>query len=97
MKIKAVVIALLLVVNLGLLAAVILSVVEDKTALAGTAMAQAMPGSPKYIMVTGRYRKNHQALYVVNLRSRRLAVFTFDQGTKRISYTGKALLDADFR
>ena len=97
MKIKAIIIALLLVVNLGLLAAVILSVVEDKTALAGTAMAQAMPGSPKYLMVTGRYEESTQALYVVNLQSRMLAVFTFDQGTKRISYGGRVALEADFR
>ncbi len=42
MKIKAVVIALLLVVNLGLLAAVILSVQEDRTAQAATALAHTV-------------------------------------------------------
>ena len=97
MKIKPIVIALLLVVNLGLLTAVILSIVEDKTALAGTAFAQAMPGSPKYLMVTGRYQQSRQALYVVNLQSRTLAVFTFDQSRKRIIYSGRASLVADFR
>ncbi len=97
MKIKAIVIALLLVVNLGLLTALILSVVEDKTALAGTAFAQAMPGSPKYLMVTGRYQQSRQALYVVNLQSRTLVVFTFDQDKKRLVYSGRASLAADFR
>jgi len=97
MKIKAIVIALLLVVNLGLLTAVVLSVVEDKTALAATAFAQTMPGSSKYLMVTGRYRKSRQALYVVNLQTRTLAVFTFDQAKKRLIYSGRASLVADFR
>ena len=96
MKIKPIVIALLLLVNLGLLTAVILSVVEDKNALAGTAIAQATPGSPKYLMVTGRYRQDKQALYVVNLENRMLGVFTFDQSKKRIIYSGRASLAADF-
>ena len=96
-KIKAIVIALLVVVNLGLLAGMILSVVEERTARAGTAMAQSMPGSPKYLMVTGQYRSADQALYVVNLERRMLAVFVFDQGKKRLSYVGRASLAADFR
>ncbi len=97
MKIKAVVIALLLVVNVVLLAAVILSVQEDRTAQAGTAMAQSMPGSPKYLMVTGRYRTTEEALYVVNLERRMLAVFTFHAAKRRLNYSGRASLTADFR
>jgi len=97
MKIKAVVIAILLVVNLGLLAAVVLSVFEGRQAWAGTAQAQAIPGSPKYLMVTGRFRESNQALYVVNLESRLLAVFTFSQGKKRLTYNGRVSLAADFR
>ena len=97
MKIKAVVIAILLVVNLGLLAAVVLSAVDGGQAWAGTAQAQAMPGSPKYLMVTGRFDQNEQALYVVNLERRLLAVFTFNEGKKRLSYNGRASLAADFR
>ena len=92
MKIKAAIIALLLVVNIGLLAAVIFSVADGSTAY-----AQAMPGSPKYLMVTGRYRETEQALYVVNLERRMLAVFTFDQGEKRLTYNDRASLAADFR
>ena len=97
MKIKAVVIAILLVVNLGLLTAVVLSVLEGGQAWAGTAQAQALPGSPKYLMVTGRFRENEQALYVVNLQSRLLTVFTFSKSKKRLSYNGRASLAADFR
>ncbi len=97
MKIKPIVIALLLVLNLGLLTALILSVVEDKTALAGTAFAQGMSGSSKYLMVTGQYMQSRQALYILNRQSRTLAVFTFDQGKKRITYSGRASLLADFR
>ena len=97
MKIKVAVIALLLVVNICLLAGLILSVAGSDTALAGTAYAQAVPGSPKYLMVTGRIRETEQALYVVNLERRMLAVFTFDQGKKRLSYNDKASLAADFK
>ena len=97
MKIKAVVIALLLVVNLGLLATLILTVGGTSTAFAGTAYAQSMYGSPKYLMVTGRFRESEQALYVVNLERRMLAVFTFDQASRRLSYNGRAALAADFR
>ncbi len=97
MKIKAVVIALLLVVNLGLLAAVILSVQEDRTAQAGTALAQSMPGSPKYLMVTGRYQPSEQALYVVNLERTMLAVFIFHTANRRLIYGGRSSLAADFR
>lgn len=97
MKIKAVVIALLVVVNFGLLAAVILSVQEDRTAQAATALAQSMPGSPKYLMVTGRYRSSEQALYVVNLEKRILAVFTFHAAEKRLNYRGRSSLATDFR
>ena len=98
MKIKAVVIAILLVVNLGLLTAVILSALEGEQAWAGTAQAQAMPSSPKYVMVLGRFRENQQALYVVNLERRRLAVFSFDQRKKdTLSYSGRVNLTADFR
>ena len=97
MKIKAVVIAILLVVNLGLLAATLLSVVGGGQALAGTAQAQALPGSPRYLMVTGKFRESEQALYVVNLERRMMAVFTFSQAEKRLTYSGRASLAADFR
>ncbi len=99
MKIKAVVIAILLVVNLGLLTAVILSVLEGGQAWAGTAQAQALPGSPKYLMVIGRFGRNEQALYVLNLERRLLAIFTFDadRKEKRLTYSGRASLAADFR
>lgn len=92
MKIKAAVIALLLVVNIGLLVGVVFS-------LAGGSIAygQAMPGSPKYLMVTGRFRDDEQALYVVNLERRMLAVFTFDQGDKKFIYNDRASLAQDFR
>ena len=92
MKIKAAVIALLVVVNIGLLVAVVFSVTGGSTAY-----AQAMPGSPKYLMVTGRYRETEQALYVVNLEKRMLAVFTFDQSEKKLTYNGIASLVRDFQ
>ncbi len=99
MKIKAVVIAILLVVNLGLLTSVVLSALDGEQAWAGTAQAQAMPGASKYVMVIGGSIRNEQALYVLNLERRILAMFTFDADRKgkRLSYSGRANLTADFR
>lgn len=97
MKVKPVIIALLLVVNLSLLAALILAAVQPSTAYAGTAFGQAMYGSPRYLMVTGRFRENEQALYIVKLEERTLAVFTFDQQERKLQYNGRASLGADFR
>ena len=92
MKIKSAIIALLLVINIGLLGAVVFSIAGGSTAY-----AQAMPGSPKYLMVTGRYRETEQALYVVNLERRMLAVFTFDQGKKKLTYNDRASLATNLR
>ena len=92
MKAKTVIIALLVIVNLTLLAGLLLTLTGRHGGLTGTAYAQAMPGSPKYLMTTGRFRETEQALYVVNLESRMLAVFTFDQASKRLSYQGRKSL-----
>lgn len=92
MKAKTVIIALLVIVNLTLLAGLLLMPSDRHEGLAGTAYAQAMPGSPKYLMTTGRFRADEQALYVVNLEERMLAVFTFDQANKRLSYRGRKTL-----
>ncbi len=99
MKIKAVVIAILLVVNLGLLTSVVLSALDGEQAWAGTAQAQAMPWASKYVMVIGGSIRNEQVLYVLNLERRILAIFTFDadKKEKRLSYSGRANLTADFR
>ena len=97
MKVKPVIIALLLVVNLGLFAALILSVVQTPTAQAGTAFGQAMYGSPKYLMVTGRFRETEQALYVVNLEMRMLAVFTFEHTDHKLIYKGRIPLAGALR
>ena len=92
MKTKAAIIALLLVLNLCLLAALIFSVVESRPVWAGIAKAQAMSGSPRYLMVTGRFRENEQALYVVSLETRMMAAFTFSQAQKRLRYNGRISL-----
>ena len=99
MKIKAIVIAILLVVNLGLLTSVVLSALDGERAWAGTAQAQAMPVASKYMMVIGRFKLNEQALYVVNLERRSMAVFTFNtrKRDQRLTYSGRASLAADFR
>ena len=99
MKIKAGIIAILLVVNLGLMASVVLSVFDGGQAWAGTAQGQILPGGSKYVMVTGGSRREEQFVYILNLESRLLGVFTFDTGRKekRLSYSGRADFTADFR
>ena len=99
MKIKAGIIAILLVVNFGLMASVVLSVFDGGQAWAGTAQGQALPGGTKYVMVVGESRRDEQALYVLNLENRLLGVFTFNtrRAEKGLSYNGRANLTADFR
>ena len=92
MKAKTLIIALLVIVNLALLAGLMLTLGSRGTGINGTAFAQPVPGSPRYLMVTGRFRESDQALYVVNLESRMMAVFTFDQAKKRLSYQGRRSL-----
>lgn len=94
MKVKTIIIALLVVVNVLFLGGLLLRLSERDGGVVGLAYAQPMPGSPRYLMVVGRYGESdqEQALYVVNLERRMLAVFTFDQGKERLSYNGRTLL-----
>ena len=99
MKIKAGIIAILLVVNFGLMASVVLSVFDGGQAWAGIAQGQTLPGGSKYVMVIGESQQNEQLLYVLNLESRLLGIFTFDAGKRerRLIYSGRANFTADFR
>ncbi len=99
MKIKASIIAILLVVNFGLMASVVLSVFDGGQAWAGIAQGQSLPGGSKYVMVIGGSRRDEQALYVLNLESRLLGIFTYNigRGEKRLIYSGRANFTADFR
>ena len=97
MRIKTVIISLLVVVNVVLLSGLVLEVWPESKARAGTAYGQAMYGSPKYLMVVGRFRETEQALYVVSLERRMLAALTFDQARKRLTYNGRVSLSRDFQ
>jgi len=85
---KALIVALVCI-NIALLAALI--------GLNNRADAQTLRGGNDYVMVTGRIEAGFDAVYVVDLKSRRLAAWRFDRTTKRMkAYKGRTLA-TDFK
>ena len=60
------------------------------------AHAQATFGGTNYLMVTAKIDKNTDALYVVDLASRRMAGFEMDTTKKRMVAFGARRLVMDF-
>ena len=59
--------------------------------------AQVARGGNDYIMVTGKIEASFDAIFIVDLQSRRLAAWRFDRTTKRlVPYKGR-VLDTDFK
>lgn len=86
---KKTLIVSLVCVNVVLLAAVI-------AVNMGRAEAQILRGGNDYIMVTGKIEQAFDAVFVIDLRTRKLAAWRFDRTTKRMRpYKGRTL-KADF-
>ena len=61
------------------------------------ARAQTMRGASDYIMITGKINKMVEALYVLDLKTRRLAAWRFDPQRRRlVPYRSRRLAD-DFK
>jgi len=59
--------------------------------------AQVSRGGSDYIMVTGKIEAAFDAIFVVDLKSRRLAAWRFDRTAKRlVPYKGRQL-ESDFK
>ena len=86
---KRALIVALVCINVALLAAVI----GLNSPRAG---AQTIRGANDYIMVTGKIESAFDAVYVIDMKSRRLAAWRFDRTAKRlVPYRGR-LLTTDF-
>lgn len=84
--------SLLVCVNLVLLTALVLSSYSPPAACAqGTSLAS------DYMVVAGEIQDQHDALYIIDLRTRILHVLYFERGQKRLRYAESRDLEQDFR
>jgi len=86
---KRAIILALVCINLGLLAALIAGTVQE-------AQAQTMRGASDYLMVTGKIEANFDAIYILDLKTRRLAAWQFDRTAKRLRPFKGRVLTTDF-
>jgi len=82
---KKTLIVTLVCVNVVLLAALIMVNLDRVD-------AQTLRGGNDYIMATGKIEANFDAVYVVDMKTRRLAAWRFDRTAKRlVPYKGRQL------
>lgn len=89
---KNTVLAILVCLNLALLAGVVLTQYSLPSA-----RAQATGLAGNYLMVAGEIQDNYDALYLVDLKERALHAFFYDRGTRRLELGGSRDLEKDFR
>jgi len=87
---KTWIVALLVVVNVALVAALVLH------AWTPEAKAQVFRGAPDYLVITGRIGTDWDALYIIDLKSRKLGVWRFDKTQKKLVQIRGRLLKDDF-
>ena len=91
---KKLAIALLVCVNLGLLGGLVVTTLPQ-------AEAQPVviaPAAPNYMLMTGHIRPNEDAVYVLDVNTRKLAAWEFDHTAKRLQRVRLMRnLAADFR
>ncbi len=64
---------------------------------ATTAQAQTERGANNYIMVTGRVESGFEAIFVLDLKTRKLGAWRFDRPTRKlVPYKGR-ILTTDFK
>jgi hypothetical protein len=80
----------LVVLNLALLAALAFSGDGSK------AYGQTIRGGHDYLVSTGRFEKDYDALYVVDLSKRRMCYFLLDRTTKKMTPYGARKFRFDF-
>jgi len=87
------VIALLVCLNVGLLGGLVAVTLPQ-----ADAQPVAAPAVSNYLLMTGQVHANEDAIYVLDVTSRRLAVWEFDHDTKRLERVRLMRdLAADFR
>jgi hypothetical protein len=84
--------SLLVCVNLALLTALVLSSYSPPAAYAqGTSLAS------DYMIVAGEIQDQHDALYIIDLRTRILHVLYFERGQRQLRWAASRDLEQDFR
>ncbi len=77
---------MLVIVNVALLAGLFWEVATP------SAKAQTIGGGSDYIMITGKTGSNWDAVYVIDLGTRRMAAWRFEKGRRRmIQFRGREL------
>lgn len=88
---KNLVIVMLVCVNVALLGVLMLGLAPQP------AKAQVVGGGTNYVMHTAKISDNYDAVYVIDLRSRKMLAFRIDKTSKKLTpYTGVDLV-RDFR
>jgi hypothetical protein len=87
---KTVLIVLLACINVALLGTLVGGTLVPK------AQAQAVRGNTDYLVVTGHIESKADALYILDLAKRRLAVFRIDPTSKKMIAVGARRLKIDF-
>jgi len=91
MGMKKALIVALVCVNLALVAALVFGTHAPR------AGAQTLRGGNDYLLYTGRIGNDWDAVYMVDLKTRRLAAWKFDKTQKRlVQMRGRQLVD-DFK
>jgi hypothetical protein len=89
---KKLVIAALVLANLGLLAWLMIG-----PATSEAQADQSYYRETNYIMVTGRVESGLEVLYVVDMASQKVAALKYDLNSQRLEGVGIRDLDTDFR
>ncbi len=89
---KTLLLAALVAINVLLLAGLVARSSSPKLAL-----AQPTGLSQNYLIVTAEVRDQYDAVYLLDVRSRRLHAFWFDLARKQYQYAGFRDLEQDFR
>jgi len=91
MKREDVLIAVLAGTSLVLVVLIVLT-----TSAHGPLMAQSVDRSNGFLMSTGRFEKDRDALFLIDERSGQMAVFTFDRGKRDVELSDVRDLREDF-
>lgn len=89
---KNVCLTLLICLNVLLLTAVVLCTYSPPAAY-----AQPTSLAHDYLIVAGEIQDEHDALYIIDVRTRLLHVLYYQRGTNRLRYAGTRDLEQDFR
>ena len=87
---KAAIIVALLCVNAALV------MMLAGTPNAPVANAQVVGGASDYVMITAKVQSDNDAVYVIDLATRRLKVWKFDKNSNRLQTVGVVDLKRDF-